>query len=387
MNRCRILFISNLFPNPLEPHRAAFSRHQISALSEFATVDVIAPIAWTTRGRDRIPKSRSDLGCEIFYPTYWYTPGTLRSLYGKFFYYSIRAIATHLLSSRTYDFIYSTWLFPDGFAAARLAYDYNIPCFQNVVGTDVNRLLPDSPLTRHSLQVINQSQKIVAVSKALKQHLVKLGVDPAKIEVVYNGVDRTIFRIMDKQAIRSKLSLGDNKKYILFVGNLKKEKGLRELASAFAQLSSNKENGHISLVLIGSGPYEKEMRELLITGGVEQKVIFLGTRTQQEIAEWMNVCDVFCLPSYSEGQPNVVIEALACGARIVATNVGGIPELDRGQGGIRLVEPCSSDALAAALDEMLNAEIVTAECDFICSWQENAEQVFRIFEESGASDL
>jgi len=383
MNHRRILFISNLFPNPLEPHRAAFSRHQISALTEFATVDVIAPIAWTTRDRDRIPKSHTYLGCEVYHPIYWYTPGVLRSLYGDFFFYSIRAIATHLLSTRTYDFIYATWLFPDGLAAARLAHVYNIPCIQNVVGTDVNRLVPDSPLTRHSLQVINQSQKVVAVSKALKQHLVKLGVDPAKIEVVYNGVDRTIFRTMDKQAIRSKLNVGDHEKYILFVGNLKKEKGLRELASAFAQLSRNMEDGHISLVLIGSGPYEKEMRELLKTEGVEQKVIFLGTRTQQEIAEWMNACDVFCLPSYSEGQPNVVIEALACGTCIVATNVGGIPELDRGQGGILLVEPRLVDALTTALMQMLHTEKVTIECDFICSWQENAEKVLRIFEKSG----
>lgn len=380
MSSLRILFISNLFPNPLEPHRAAFSRQQITALSEFATVDVIAPIAWTTRGRAMIPKSYSLNGGDVYHPTYWYTPGFFRNMYGAFFLFSIRAVAKQLLVSRHYDYIYSSWVFPDGWAAERLANLYNIPCIHNVVGTDVNRLIPNTALTDHSLSVINRSHKVIAVSMALKQHLVNLGVESGKIEVVYNGVDRSVFRIMDKHALRKKLGIGENQHCILFVGNLKKEKGLLELATAFAQLSKDSENDQPSLVLIGAGSFEQDMRALLKSKGVHEKAMFLGTRTQLEIAEWMNACNVFCLPSYSEGQPNVVIEALACGATIVATNVGGIPELDSGQGNMRLVEPRSASGLSTALKEVLLKEHNPEENRFICSWRENAIKVMRIFQ-------
>jgi glycosyltransferase involved in cell wall biosynthesis len=382
MRQRRILFISNLFPNPLEPHRAAFSRQQISALSELATVDVIAPIAWTSHGRRQIPAYRTFQGCDVFHPTYWYTPGILRALYGSFYRASIRPVATHLLSSRRYDLVYASWLFPDGWAAARLAEEFDLPLFQMVLGTDVNRLSPGNTLTQKSLWVADQTRKVIAVSRALKEHLVELGVRPEKIEVVYNGVDRSIFRQLDIREIRRQLAISENVRLILFVGNLKREKGLRELATAFAMLAKKMADEELCLVLIGSGPFEQEMRTLLATEGVDQYARFLGALPQQEIARWMNACDVFSLPSYSEGQPNVVIEALACGARIVATRVGGIPELDSGKGNLRLVEPRSSAALATALEELFDTEPPPLASTFIPSWRENAEQILRIFDDS-----
>ena len=382
MSKRRILFISNLFPNPLEPHRGAFSRQQISALSELATVDVIAPVAWTTRGHRQIPTYRTFQGCDVFHPTYWYTPGILRAYYGSFYYASIRPLTTRLLSSRRYDLILSSWLFPDGWAAARLAEEFALPFFQLVVGTDVNRLSPENTLTQKSLWVANQARKVIAVSQALKEHLVGLGVRTEKIEVVYNGVDRSIFRPLDRGEIRQQLTIPENVRLLLFVGNLKREKGLRELATAFALLAKKMADEELCLALIGAGPFEQEMQVMLAAEGVDQYARFLGALPQQEIALWMNACDVFCLPSYSEGQPNVVIEALACGARIVATRVGGIPELDDGMGNLRLVEPRTSAALATALEESFANEVVALSTALIPSWQENAEQVLRIFDDS-----
>jgi len=376
----RILFISNLFPNSLQPHRASFSRLQISALSELAEVDVVAPVAWTTPRRREIPSTGRLQGCDVFHPTYWYTPGILRNMYGLFYLGSIRKSVMRLVNSHRYDVIYASWLYPDGWAAARLAREFNIPLVLNVLGTDANRLSSGTAVTEKSLWAIRQSNKTIAVSQALKNHLVGLGANPEKIEVVYNGVDKVTFRPMDRMEMRHQLGAAKNVRLVLFVGNLLESKGLRELAHAFGELAHKKANGDIELIIIGSGSFEQKMRSLLATFGVEKRVRFLGVLPQPEIAKWMNACDVFCLPSYAEGQPNVLIEALACGARIVSTTVGGIPELDLGRGNMRLVEPRSVPLLASALEASLLIGSTPVEGYSVSSWQENALQLRRIFD-------
>jgi glycosyltransferase involved in cell wall biosynthesis len=382
MTRKRILFISNLYPNLHTPNAASFSRQQISALRNFADIDVIAPIPWLTRLQATIPHVCFDDGMHVYHPTYLYTPGIFRSKFGNYFLGSIRGVADMLLKTKNYDFIYASWLYPDGWAAAQLAKQYNIPLFVNVVGTDVNRLRPGSPITEMSLAVVNQAQQVIAVSCKLKEHLVALGSDPRNIEVVYNGVNRTIFRPLPRRRTRDELNIPEGSSIILFVGNLKKEKGILELAKAFALLVRRHPGMDLGLAIVGSGTFEQNMKKTLKADGMLDRVRFLGSRSLEEVAKWMNACDLFCLPSYMEGQPNVIIEALACQARIVATNVGGIPELDKGQGNLRLVDPKSVSQLELALDEMLSTKVSPGESSFISSWQENAARIYEIFDHS-----
>lgn len=381
MTRKRILFISNLYPNQYKPNAASFSRQQIAALRDLADVDVISPVPWPTRLRASIPLVCSNDGMEVYHPTFFYTPGILRSFFGNYFLASIRGVADKLLKTKKYDYIYASWLYPDGWAAAQLARQYNIPLFVNVVGTDVNRLSSGSSVTKKSLAVVAQAQQTIAVSASLKEHLVALGADPHKIKVVYNGVNRSIFRPLPKQCTRDELSIPEGRSIILFVGNLKKEKGILELAKAFTLLVRRRPDMDMGLVIVGSGPFELNMKNSLKVDGMLDRVRFLGSQPLEEVAKWMNACDLFCLPSYMEGQPNVVIEALACQARIVATNVGGIPELDKGQGNLRLIEPKSVPQLELALHEMLSAKVSPVESSFISSWQENAARIYEIFEQ------
>ncbi len=382
MTRERILFISNLYPNSSFPNAASFSRQQITALHDHMDIDVIAPIPWPTRIRSSIPVACINNGIDTYHPTYFYIPKLLRKYYGHFYLASIRSTAETLLKSNKYSYIYASWLFPDGWAAVRLAEKYNIPLFVNVVGTDVNRLSPKSSITEKSLWVLEKAQRVIAVSNKLKEHLVGLGADPNKIDVVYNGVNRSIFRPINRNQVRDKLEVPEGRTVILFVGNLKKEKGVIELSKAFAQLVMRCNDKDLELVVVGRGPFEPQMRRSLEVGGVLNRARFVGSLPQEEVAQWMNACDVFCLPSYMEGQPNVIIEALACQARIVATNVGGIPELDKGQGNLRLIEARSIAQLDQALEEMLASKISPVESSFITSWQENASHILKIFQET-----
>jgi len=375
----RILFISNLYPSALFPNMAAYNRQQIAALRENCEVEVISPIPWTALLRNKLEnRIRNENSFDAHHPTYYYTPRVLRGLYGDYFYYSIKSVATRLLDEKSFKLIYSSWLYPDSFAAAKLAKHYNLPLFVKVHGTDVNRLEPGTVIACKSLEVANQAEKVLCVSRALKERLIALGVSEEKLEVLYNGVDQTIFFPMDKKYIRSQLNIDSDEYLILYVGNLKKEKGLDELINAFKTVTE-KVRIKCRLVIIGSGAYRVPANEKVASLGISDNVSFLGSQPLETIALWMNAASLLCLPSYMEGVPNVVLEALSCGTRVVATRVGGIPELDRGDGMLTLIPARDSRQLAEALLSVSKNAFTEKRPVFITSWQENAQKLYSFF--------
>ena len=376
--RKRILFISNLFPNPAAPNMAPYNLQQLRALQKFYDIDIIAPIPWLTRIKNTIPFHRMENGINIYHPTYFYTPGCLRSLYGKFFSSSVKSVITRSDFNNNFDLIYASWIYPDGWAAAKIAGALKVPIFVKVHGTDVNRLCPGGQITRLTLEVANKASGIICVSYALKSKLSELGAPVCKLQVLYNGVDKSIFHPKNRNEIRRQLGIRKEQMLVLFVGNLKREKGLAELIKAFKIVSDDKSR-EWHLVIIGKGSYEQEIVRQVETLNLTNKVRLLGSLPLKEIALWMNASSVLCLPSYMEGVPNVVLEALSCGTNIVATNVGGIPELDNGSGQLKLVPPKSVEPLAEALQVMALNEFDGDSTQTVSSWQENAEQLSRIF--------
>ena len=379
----RILFISNLFPNPLNPTMAPYNRQQVVALSDECEVEVISPIPWPLLMKHPLKERvRSEGGVTVHHPTYYYLPGAFRNWHGDCFYLSIRKTASRLLETGAFDLIYSSWLYPDSWAAAKLAGEFGLPLYVKVHGSDVNRLTEGTSMTRRSLSVARTAQKIFCVSAALKERLAELGVPKERLEVIYNGIDRNIFFPGDKNEIRRLLRIQPDQYIVLYVGNLKKDKGVAELLHAFQAVLENGAAASPGLVLIGSGPYGKQAMETVCALGLGGKVTFLGTQSLEAIALWMNAASVLCLPSYMEGVPNVVLEALACGTRVVATSVGGIPELVRG-GSLTLVPPRSVPELVAALIEAAVQHEPMERVDLVQSWQENARSLLRQFDAAG----
>lgn len=381
----RLLFISSLYPNPLSPTMASYNRQQITALREYCEVEVISPIPWISLLKHNLKQpSREESGMTIHYPIYYYSPCIFRERYGDFFYYSIKHVSTRLLNKKKFDIIFSSWLYPDSWAAAKLAKLYNLPLFVKVHGTDVNRLTVGSAITRKSLHVANQAEKVICVSKALKDRLIALGVSEFKLEVLYNGVDRTIFYPMDREYARQQLKLDTNEFVVLYVGNLKKEKGLYELIASF-RAASAAISEKSRLIIIGSGAYRRTANQLVSSLHLSKKVHFLGDQPLETVAQWMNAASLLCLPSYMEGVPNVVLEAFSCGTKVIATSVGGIPELDARQGNIRLIDPRSVSQLTQALSDMRSEKYLYVESNFINTWHENAARIFQIFQKTGGS--
>jgi glycosyltransferase involved in cell wall biosynthesis len=140
---------------------------------------------------------------------------------------------------------------------------------------------------------------------------------------------------------------------VLFVGNLVAVKGPDVLLDAWARVPAPP--GGRALAIIGAGPWRSRLERQARRLGIADTVTFLGARPHAEVALWMNAADVLCLPSRNEGMPNVVLEALASGLPVAATDVGACREMLQGEPAGAIVAPDDAAGLAAAVGGLLAA--------------------------------
>jgi glycosyltransferase involved in cell wall biosynthesis len=193
-----------------------------------------------------------------------------------------------------------------------------------------------------------RAERVVAVSKPLADVAAALGVARDRIDVVPNGIDRTSFTPRDRSEARRALGLPSEGRLVLYVGHVTEAKGAFDLVRAFAAAGPLAKSAR--LVLVGDGAGLQQCREA--ASALADSVSFVGAQPHDKIPTWLAACDFLALPSWNEGMPNVVLEALASGRRVVATRVGGIPDVVTEQLGI-LVPPRDIAALAKALETEL----------------------------------
>jgi glycosyltransferase involved in cell wall biosynthesis len=164
-----------------------------------------------------------------------------------------------------------------------------------------------------------------------------------KLHVVHCGVDPDEFHAVDRSRRRDAV-------HILSVGRLIEAKGQPLLLEAFARL--RKRGVKVRLTLIGDGPKQHALESLAVRLGVHDAIRFLGAVGQDEVAAFYRAADLFCLSSFAEGVPVVLMEAMAMQTAVVATRVAGVPELvEDGVSGL-LVRPGRCDQLASALETL-----------------------------------
>jgi glycosyltransferase involved in cell wall biosynthesis len=199
---------------------------------------------------------------------------------------------------------------------------------------------------------------VVAVSNVVKDSLIDSGVPPGKIEVIYNAVDLIQFAPVaaDRKDIRGELGLDPDDIVVGTAGKLEEGKGVFELLRAFALLSNDRHD--LKLLFVGSGPEKTRMEKMAEQLSVRESVIFAGLRN--DMARMYAAMDVFCLPSTCiEAFGMVIIEAMAMGKPVVATSVGGIPEVVQdGINGV-LVSPGDPGALADAIRRLINDSVLS----------------------------
>jgi hypothetical protein len=336
-------------------------RHLVKVGCQIKVVSPVpyAPkILWWNRkwkGYGMVPQSNIIDGIPVYYPRYLCLPR--KWFYGfscYALYYGINKLISSIITEFTPQVIYTYTATPDGYAGLKLENKYGIPHACSFRGSDINIYPNYDRLTFHlTRKVVSESNQIFTVSKALKVISETIGKPKKEIQVVYNGCDTEAFlrNKEDRFRIRKQLDISLNGKVIIFVGSLSKNKGVHELMDVFVSLIA--EYSDLHLILIGDGPEYNALAEMVHSNSLDKKVHLVGSKPHREIPKWLSAADIFVLPTYYEGLPNVVIEAMACSLPVVATRVGGIPEaVIDGQTGL-LVDAKDTEQLKAAMERMI----------------------------------
>ncbi len=355
----RILTLTNLYPNPYQPHRAAFNRNQIRLLAETHPVRIIAPIAWTdelawrSRGGATLARGRRTRldGLDVEHPRYLFTPRMFRATYGCCYRASVLPAFLRAIDEFRPEILFAPWAYPDGWAAVELGRRAGIPVVVKVHGSDILLLDQHSSRKGPTSEALRRADAVIAVSRDLANRVVKLGAEPDRVRVIYDGVAKGRFAPGSKREARGRLGLDAETPIVLSVGNLVPVKGQDLLIEACARLAA--QGVRFRCCLVGQGPLRPALQEQAARLGLGERFRMLGALPQGELPDWYRAADVFALPSHSEGVPNVLLEAAACGTPFVASRVGGIPEIE-GIGPSELVPPNDPVALAEALGRFLD---------------------------------
>lgn len=376
----KILFISTIYPRGYAPTRGIFCLHTCRALAAAHEVRVISPRSWIeVLRRPSAGAGPADVG-PTEYPLYWHPPGVLHSRSAGFMWVSTHRTVRRVIREFAPDCVLSYWAHPDGEVAARAARLAGVPVGVIVGGSDV-LLLPQSPARGRAVtRALRAADAVFAVSRDLRERTVQLGVDPAKVHVVYQGVDPR-FTPGDRGAARDRLALPRNGNLLLWVGRMDPVKGLEVLIDACARLR----DGGIafSLALVGSGPTRPSVAAEVRRRGLGDRVRFVGMVPHDQLPDWYRAADLTVLSSHSEGIPNVLRESLACGTPYVATRVGGIAELSDDPA-VRLVPPADPTALANAIAASLATREQLRNIN-PGTWRDYAETVLQLLRPTVAS--
>jgi glycosyltransferase involved in cell wall biosynthesis len=365
-----LLFLSTAFPQPADPVRARYNLELCEALAEEHSVTVISPVRWTEAHAAQRPLTALP---RVHYPTFLYPPGMLQSTHAWWLWQSIRATARAVVNQGAPDAIISYWTWPDGAAAVRLARSCQAPAVLIVGGSDV-LVLSSRPAHRRRVErTLVQASAVVVVSEQLRREVAALGVPPERIAVVRRGVDRGVFAPGSRSAARQRLGISNTDQILLWVGRLSFVKGPDLLLDALEQLASRGVRPW-RCVIVGDGPLRAGVMRRVRGGTLEGRVAFIDRLDPPALADWYRAADALVVSSRSEGVPNVLYEAKACGTPVVATDVGDVAAfLDTGND--RLVPPGDAARLAAGIAEVLTSSGSTRAPQLLPTWQDSAAAV------------
>ena len=357
----KVLLFSSLYPSAVRPIHGIFVETRLRELLKTGRVQakVVAPVPWFPSTAKRFgeyaqfaatPRQEQRNGLEVHHPRYLLLPKVGMNLAP--YTMALGALATVKRLQREgfdFDLIDAHYYYPDGVAAGLLAKWLGKPFFVTARGTDLN-LIPEYPFPRKLiLQTAAQASGSIGVCKALMDTLAAMGADPSKLHTLRNGVDLERFVPEPRDVARARLGLASQGQYLLSVGHLIERKGHHIAIEALAQLPG------VTLLIAGSGPEEGALKALANRLGVNERVHWAGVVPQTELKWWYSAADALTLCSSREGWANVLLEAMACGTPVIATNIWGTPEVVSTPSAGVLMEKRDAPSLCAAWTALLRA--------------------------------
>jgi glycosyltransferase involved in cell wall biosynthesis len=360
--KIRVLVLARNFPNPSFPTLGLWTKRMIDCTSGFAEPTVVAPLPWAPPlilehwwGRYRaVPRLRTEIDDDsyrVFHPRIPWPPGQLLDRYhASIALPFVERLARQLHSMAHFHLIHTHFIYPDGVIGALLGSRLRLP----VVTTEGAAWFPwltEAPAVRRRvLDVLDNISLFLPVSRWQQSNMEKLAPIAARCRIVPNVLDERVFRPKAQQRW--------NPDRILFVGLIRRVKGLDILVRALPPLLAKRPR--LKLAVVGGAFYRSYSRELSriraladalrVSGSID----FLGELDPTAVADAMRSSAVVVVPSRRETFSAVCVEAVAVGTPVVATRCGGPEEIVDQSTGF-LVPPEDPGALALAIDHAIKA--------------------------------
>lgn len=315
-----LVFISNLLPRPTEPQRGMFNAFLLQAVhrllqAEGGCLRVLIPVAAGLHKHTDVAGWRypgAPVADDVCYVPYLHIPYVGRNLAALF---CRRALRQHIKWFQESDVVVGSWLHPDAVAAASLARLAGTRFVARLHGTDRFHL---QAVWRGKTcrETLARADRILVNAVFMRDALKKAGF--AGVRVIENGVDATLFHPGEWASREPGL--------VLWVGNLVE---IKDPARAIRVFQESMQHGARKLVLVGAGPLQQALERQIQAAGLGASVSFAGRLQPGVLGDLMRKASCLLLTSASEGMPNVVQEALACGTPVVSTRVGDVARVVR----------------------------------------------------------
>jgi teichuronic acid biosynthesis glycosyltransferase TuaC len=395
----RLLLLSNEFPCPAEPNRGIFTGQLALALSKQVDLEVVCPSPWYPRGFsnpgiDGVHRTTGSdkqywRGVSVQYVRYPMIPLVGRPIQPALMCLGLYQWILDAHRRKPITAINAHWVYPDGVAATWIGRRLRIPVVVTALGSDVNEYSFYRTRRPQVQWALHTASRFTCVSRALKSQLLRLGIHSSRIDVIPNGIDSHLFGVKNRRQIvaRKELGLDLQTRCLLYVGRLSPEKGPFALCQAIKMIA---EDGEVRFrtIIIGDGPERESLRRYIAANRLESYVHLAGEVPHSLIGRWMEAGDWLCLPSIREGMPNAMLEALSSGLPVIASEVGGVPEVITVHNGI-LVKPGDPSALAEGLRrasqrEWNPEEVASTVKDY--SWETAASRYLQSIENAMKED-
>ncbi|NOX81917.1 MAG: glycosyltransferase [Alphaproteobacteria bacterium] len=358
----RFLVFTTLYPNAQMPAHGIFVENRLRAFLQRHDADVrgddirvIAPVPWFPFGGKvfgkyarwaRTPHRETRHGIEIFHPRYLIPPKIGMHSAPQALARCFRAAIEDVTQDGwDFDFIDAHYFYPDGVAAAAVAKEIGKPLVITARGSDITLLAKHKRPRAQILKAALGADAIITVAASLKNELAALGAPAQKIHVLRNGVDLEAFTPGDREAARA--ALGVRGPVIVSAGHLIARKGHGLVIDALGQIPN------ATLLIVGDGAERARLERQAKSAGLGSRVRFLGPVAPEKMPEIYRAADILALASSREGWPNVLLEAMACGAPCVASDVGGVAEVIREPAAGRIVVERTPEAIAREINALL----------------------------------
>ena len=333
----RIAVLASLFPSAARPGAGLFIRERMFRVARHIPLMVISPQPWFPGQallrkfkpgyRPQAPAFEIQNGIAVHHPRFFALPAIGRRFDGWFMALACRRLIAQFRRDGG-ALIDAHFTYPEGYAATRLARRFGLPATITLRGTEVPQHRVPA-LRRRMARALAGAARVFSVSDSLRRLALELGADPAKTEVVGNGVDSERFAPLDRAEARRRYGLAADARVLVSVGGLVERKGMHRVIACLPELLRSFPTLHY--LIVGDGGPEGDMRPELDAQvarlGLERRVHFLGALPPDELKWPLSAADVAVLATRNEGWANVILEAMACGLPMVTTDVGGNAEV------------------------------------------------------------